>query len=217
MENIKTSMDNQPIAANFFKEGRWLTDYITPRELEVQHLFEEITKGVSGDDRLAMCWKWVANQVHYHTSIYAQLEVMGKISVQKDYWMPPGLTIKIREGNCAVKAFLLASLIRNELPSNQVYCCLGNLIGIGGHAWVTVILNGNEYIMESTRSDVSPLIPAESTTRYEAVHYFNDQETYMIQGKTVMYPITACYSAWLKDYLDWSYIKGKKDGMGTNR
>lgn len=209
-------MDNQPIAADFWKVGRWLTDFIAPHELEVQNLYEEITKGYQGDSRLMACWRWVATQVEYHPIINATLSVMGHSSHQKDYWAPPQLTVRTRIGNCAVKSFLLASLLLNALPPEQVYCVLGNLSGgsggpaPGGHAWVIVILNGNEYIMESTRSDVQPLIPAESVTRYEAVHYFNNERTWVVEGKTVMYPITACYSGWLKEYLDWSYIHTKK-------
>ncbi len=206
-------IDNQPMNANFYKEGRWLTNYVTPNELEVQHLFQTLTKGVTGDERLEVCWRWVATQLRYYPTIQAQIEVMGKISYQKDYWMPADMAIKTRVGNCAVKSFLLASLLRNELEPKQVYCVLGNLLGgpiPGGHAWVVVILNGQEYIMESTRSDVQPFIPSEAAGRYEAVHYFNDYETYAVPGKTVMYPIGFAASGWLKDYLDWSYINRKK-------
>ena len=207
-------MDNQPISAGFFHEGRWLTDFITPDELEVTNLYNTITKGLTGDDRLIACWHWVANQVEYHPNIKATIEVMGKRSTQNDYWMPADLTIKTKVGNCAVNAILLTSLLRNALPQDQVYCVLGNLMTTdppGGHAWVSLTLGGSEFVMEATRPDlVHPLIPAGSVNIYDPVHYFNDRETYSIAGKTVMNPITACYSSWLKDYLDWNYINGER-------
>ncbi len=114
--------------------------------------------------------------------------------------------------NCANKAFLMTSLLRQELSSNQVHCVLGNLYNgkAGGHAWVQVTLNGEDFIIETTRPDVKSLVPVSNTDRYEAVHLFNDESAYAIEGRTVMEPMTACFSTWLSDYLDWAYIEGRK-------
>jgi len=68
-----------------------------------------------------------------------------------------------------------------------------------------VSLNSQEYIVESTRGDV-PLLPVEEAQRYEPVHYFNDQKVMAVPGRTVMVPFGACYSDWLRDYVQWSYI-----------
>jgi len=114
--------------------------------------------------------------------------------------------------NCANKSFLLASLLRCEFPPQDVHCILGNLYNgkPGGHAWPQIKLNGVEYIMESTRPDVPPLVLASAADRYEEVHQFNDITVYSVEGKTVMEPFAACYSTWLVDYLDFAYIEGRK-------
>ena len=92
---------------------------------------------------------------------------------------------------------------------DQVHCVLGNLYNghAAGHAWVEAVINGKPYILESTRNDV-PMIQADTVERYEPVHYFNDQEGLVVPGRTVLTPFQACYSSWLKDYLDFAYING---------
>ena len=42
-----TEIDNQPILATFFDEGRWLTDFVTPDALEVQALHKNLTENVT--------------------------------------------------------------------------------------------------------------------------------------------------------------------------
>lgn len=213
------AIDDQPISATFFDEGKFLTEFITPGNLEVQELHKDIVRGLSGiESKLTALHGWVGSNIRYTRFVRAKMwvantELIGKSSTQNDCWVPPSLTRRIGIGNCATKSFLLASLVRNELPENSIYCVLGNLYNgkPGGHAWVQVRLDGREYIMESTRPDVPALIPvSEATKRYEAVHLFNDKETYAIEGRTVLEPFTACFSTWLKDYLDWSYIEGRK-------
>jgi|GEM_PF-4526309 len=110
--------------------------------------------------------------------------------------------------NCANKSFLLTSMLRTFLGPEQVKCVLGNLYNghAAGHAWVQVNL-GQELVVEATRPDVPP-VPAATATRYEAVHLFNDQIVEAIEGRTVLVPFSACYSDWLRDYLNWNYING---------
>lgn len=114
--------------------------------------------------------------------------------------------------NCAVKSFLLASLLRNELPPDHIYVALGNLYNgkAGGHAWVKLILEEGEYYMESTMPTAPPLVPAVAADRYEAVHYFNDEKVFAVEGRTQLVPFTACYSDWLASYLHWAYIEGNR-------
>ena len=202
-------IDDQPISATFFGEGKWLSDFVTPNEPDVILLYRQIAADMSSGDAIIACWNWVANQVKYKNFIQAAITVEGKTSYQDDFWQSPAVCSKTHVGNCANKAFLLTSLLRNTLPQNEVYCVLGNLYnGHGaGHAWVETVINGENYIVEATRNDV-PMTRAIDTDRYEAVHYFNDKEMYAVPGKTVMTPFQACYSSWLKDYIDWSYING---------
>jgi len=209
-----TQIDDQPIAATFFGEGKWLTDFVTPDALEVQELHESLTKGLSNvEDRLLACWEWVAEQVKYVSFVQAKLSVNGKTAVQNDYWQEPSQTIRTKIGNCANKAFLLASLARQDLLPNQVNVVLGNLNqppGAGGHAWVEVYYNSNSYIMESTKSDMQPMVATRVADIYEPVMYFNDEVVSAIEGKTLLTPFTAVYADWLRDYLDFAYIEGRK-------
>lgn len=206
--SVPIPIDNQPISATFFKEGKWLTDFITPDALEIQELYGEITEGiVLLEDKIAAVHNWVGS-LKYRKFIRGKLWIEGESSVQSDLWNTPSITARIGVGNCANKSFLLCSLLRNELSSSQVYCVLGNLYNgkPGGHAWVQVNL-GQDYIIESTRADVASLVPVAAAERYEVVHLFNDKTVQVIKGVTVMEPFSACFSTWLKDYLDWGYIE----------
>lgn len=204
-------VDDQPISATFFGEGRWLTDFITPDTLEIEKLYKDITKGISNRvDRLVALRDWVANEVRYVPFVKGKLWIEGKSSVQSDLWNSPAVTALVKVGNCANMSFLLTSLVRNELPPQEISCVLGNLHNgkPGGHAWVQCQLNSTTFIMEPTRADSPALVKALVADRYEAVHLFNDQEVETIEGRTVMTPFARCYSEWLTDYLDWAYIQG---------
>ena len=206
-------IDNQPISATFFGEGKWLTEFVTPDALEVQALYESLTNGLDElEDRLTACWAWVANEVKYVKFVKGKLWVNGHTSFQDDLWNTPAITRRVKVGNCANKSFLLCSLLRNQLSADQVQCVLGNLHNgkPGGHVWIQLSLGGQDYIMESTRADVPPFVPVVATERYESIHLFNDKNIYTIPGRTVMTPFTACYSEWLSDYLDFAYINGSK-------
>ena len=206
-------IDDQPIVSTFFGEGKWLTDFITPDALEVQELHQKLTQGIDDlEDRLIACWDFVADRVRYVKFVKAKLWVNGHSSVQTDYWQAPSLTIQTKVGNCAVKSFLLASLIRQDLPPEQVSVVLGNLnqpLGPGGHAWCQVKLE-TDYIMESTRGDMQPMVASQAVDRYEAVVYFNDKTVSAIEDKTLLTPFCAVYASWLKSYLDWAFIQGTK-------
>lgn len=206
-------IDDQPIDATFFGEVRRLTDWITPDSLEVQSLYQHLTEGVIGSrDKIIACWNWVASQVKYVKFVKGKLWINGKASVQDDLWTLPETTIRTQVGNCAVKSFLLTSLLRNQLSAEEVYCALGNLYNgkPGGHAWINLNLDDGEFYMESTMPTAPPLVPVAAAKRYEAVHYFNDKKVLAVEGKTQLIPFTACYSDWLNEYLHWAYIEGQR-------
>lgn len=212
-----TPINDQPISATFFGEGRWLTDFITPDALEVTELHKEIIKTAENpdslEDRITVLWCWVAEKVKYVRFVKGKIWVNGHSSVQDDLWVNPGITAKIKVGNCATKSFLLCSLLRNELPAEKVCCVLGNLQqprNKGGHAWVEIQPNGAKYVMESTRGDMKPMVLADNADIYESVIYFNDKTVSAIEGRTVLEPFTAVYADWLSDYLDWAYIEERR-------
>ena len=201
-------IDNQPIAAGFFDEGSWLSDYVTPSQPDILMLWNKLTQDIPAvEDKIVACWDWVAKQVKYKAFIKARITVEGKQSITDDFWQTPSMVTKTHVGNCANKAFLLTSLLRNGLSSEQVYCVLGNLLNghEQGHAWVQVNLGKGEFVVESTRDDV-PMLAVGQALRYQPVHYFNDQQILAVPGRTVIEPYSACYSSWLRDYLNWGYI-----------
>ena len=203
-------IDDQPIDAGFFGETRRLTEFITPNALDVQALHQKLTKDVVGTrERIISCWSWVANNVRYVKFVRGKIWINGKSAVQTDLWTMPEITMRTRVGNCAIKSFLLASLLRNELSADQIHCTLGNLHNgsAGGHAWVNVKLGSEDYVMESTTPTAPPLVPAHLAARYEPVHYFNDQQVLAVSGRTQLVPFCACFSTWLSDYLNWAYIQ----------
>lgn len=207
------AIDDQPISATFFGEGRWLTDFITPNAIDIKELHKTLTEGITGlEDRIAALHNYVASQIRYTRFVKGKLWVEGKSSVQDDLWNLPSITARVKVGNCANKAFLMTSLLRNSLPLSQVHCVLGNLYNgkPGGHAWVQATLGGIDYVVETTKADVPALVLASSAERYEAVHLFNDETALAIEGKTVMEPMTKCFSTWLSDYLNWSYIENQR-------
>jgi hypothetical protein len=206
-------INDQPVAASFFGEGQWLTDFITPKASDVQELYKNITRGLTTSlDRITACARWVANQVRYVQFVKGKVWIEGKSSVQTDLWTAPSMTIQTRVGNCAVKSFLLTSLLRNELTADQVYCTMGNLYNgkPGGHAWVALKLDEGEQIMETTVPSAPPMVPAEKASRYESVHYFNDEQVYAVEGRTQLVPMAAVYSTWLGEYLNQVYIENHR-------
>lgn len=206
---MSVRVDDQPIAARFFGEGRWLTEFITPTNLEVNEAAKGVTAGLSSlSDKVRACQEYVGS-MKYVPFVKGTLTIAGKTSTQPDLWNDPSTTLRINVGNCANKSFLLTSMLRTFMSPSDVHCVLGNLYNgkVGGHAWVTANIGGRDLLLEATRDDVSP-IPVEDAKRYEAVHLFNDKEVLMIPGKTVMIPMAACYSTWLKDYLNRDYING---------
>jgi hypothetical protein len=90
-----------------------------------------------------------------------------------DYWATPGEVLVERAGDCDDKAILLASILRNYLPPNQVFCAVGLWGQNGkaeGHMWV---VTGDEIredrVVEST---ASPDKPPKGKYTLEAI--FND-------------------------------------------
>lgn len=71
-----------------------------------------------------------------------------------DYWTVPSEILESRAGDCDDKAILLASILRNYLPADQVYCAFGLLILDGettGHMYVvTEGADGEDRIIEAT-------------------------------------------------------------------
>ncbi len=176
-------VDNQPIDSRF-GEAVWLTDFITPDNPEVVLKYRELTKGLyRTEDIVAALWHYVAI-FPYRPTIAARLKAGGKSFYQDDTWFYPAETIKIETSNCANRAFLLASLMKNHLSNpGDVYVVVGNisLDGIGAHAWVQVNIGGRPYILETTQPNLPHvLIPVSSSGVYLPAVYFDENSVYTV-------------------------------------
>lgn len=212
MESIEIAIatDDQPIggrrgSATLMGESKWLSRWMDPLSLEVQELYRKLTKGMSAEEeKVRSCLKYVSDYP-YTRFVKVVSKVEGKTFVQEDAWLEPGAAIYSPALNCANRAFLLASLLRQEIPLERIWVVLGNLNfdGQDGHAWVLLRQSG-DYILESTTPVVSQrFVPVSVADRYEAVIFFNDKEVKMVPGLAVREPFSACYCVpWLEDYLD---------------
>ena len=92
----------------------------------------------------------------------------------------------IEQLNCANRSFLLASLLKNELPVlGQVYCVMGNLSNnsAGSHAWVQAQIDGKLYILEATITDKArAIIPVACLDIYRGEVYFDEDTVYTNDG-----------------------------------
>jgi len=199
--------DNQPIQASILKERRLLTSWITPDSLEVQTKYEQLTKGLnSTEDKVLACLRF-ASDIPYVQFVKVSANVAGKTFVENDCWLQPSEAMQSPRLNCANKTYLLASLLRQELPAESVWACLGNLNSDSqnGHAFGYIRLDDKDYILETTNPSVKDkLIPIETVGNlYEDVIYFNDIEVKAVPEKQVREPFSACYRClpFLQDYL----------------
>ena len=204
--------DNQPIggdnshSATAFGEVYKLTDYITPDNLDIQNKYDQLTSGLSSiEDKIITCLKYTAN-FPYVRFVKVVSNVAGRIRARSDVWLSPAQAMHAPKLNCANRSFLLASLLRQELPPEQVWTVFGNLNNDhqDGHAWLMVKLH-RDYVLETTNPSVkAKLIPLEATPIYEDVIYFNDIGVKAIPDRAVREPFSACFNCipWLGDYID---------------
>lgn len=204
MRNLK-SADNQAVSSRF-GEAIWITDLITPDNPDVMLLYNKLTEGLPSQmDKVIACWRYVA-EIPYRESISTKLIVQGKSYTDKDTWLYPAEVIRLAPvANCANKAFLLTSLLRNELPESSVRCALGHITldSIGAHAWVTVLLPNGNFILETTVDQLDrALLPLDKADAYDPVIYFNDGGVFTTtDGDILNEHFGFCAVPWLKDYI----------------
>ncbi len=201
------STDNQPILASIFNETRLLTSWITPYSLEVQNKYDQITKGLeSTEDKVKACLRF-ASDIPYVQFVRVSASVAGKRFVENDCWLLPESALHAPKLNCANKTYLLASLLRQELPAESVWVCLGNLNSDSqdGHAFGYIRLD-RDYILETTNPKVrDKLIPIDTVGNlYEDIVYVNDIEVRAVPERKIREPFSSCYQClpFLSDYLD---------------
>lgn len=91
-----------------------------------------------------------------------------------DYWSVPAETLVRRSGDCDCLSILLCSILRNQIPAENVYCAIGKWSTAGkteGHMWVVVAAqNGEDRILESTAGPDKP-----DRGKYVLYGMFNDR------------------------------------------
>ncbi|HEC62027.1 MAG TPA: hypothetical protein ENI27_07205, partial [bacterium] len=120
------AMNDQPIDATWFREGRWLTEFVTPDAMEVEELYKELVAGIDDKiERITAIHEWVGREVKYKPFIKSTLIIEGRMSTNRDCWLRPSITRRVKIGNCANKAFLVVSLLRQEISPGDVHVVLG--------------------------------------------------------------------------------------------
>ena len=198
--------DNQPVVASPFHDTRFLTSWVTPDSIDIQNKYAALTEGLASTrEKVVACLQYVAN-IPYTKFVKVTANVGGRIFVQPDAWLQPAEAMYVPRLNCSNRAFLLTSLLRQELPQGAVWACLGNvnLHGIDGHAWVVGRIDGSEYVLETTNPKLRrTLIPLTNADVYDDVVYVDDVGVRMIPDRAVHEPFSDCWCIpWLESYLN---------------
>ena len=200
--------DNQPIDARF-GDSVWLTSYIAPDNPDVRLKYLELTEGIfSSKDKIDALWRYVA-EFKYKPTISSTLTTPGRRLQQNDTWFFPAEAMLLENLNCANRAFLLTSLLKNELSARgQVYCVMGVLSNnnVGNHAWVEAQIEGRMYILEATITDKArAIIPVACLDIYHGEVYFDEEEVYTVSGIDAAQVINAKFELedipFLENYL----------------
>jgi len=207
LEGVRT--DDQPVnGATLLGETKFLTSWVSQDSPEIQEKHRQLTQGISDQrQRITALWNYV-KRIPYIQFVRTKISVDGRTFEQPDTWLEPGQAITFTSAggklNCFNKSTLLASLLRQELPPENVWVCLNNVNvdGIDGHA-VTYLRLGDDYILETTNPGIkNPFMPASSGDIYEAVAWFNDQQVVCIPGSQLREPLGTCCIRWLEDYIN---------------
>lgn len=179
----------------FGEERHDLREWITPYAAKVVQYATELY-GQNRDTFILNCWEWVCSSFAYPRSDYHEMKAFvapyrsGAVYRQRDFWHTPVEMIGFYEGavrkgkmplgDCEDSTFLLASLLLTY--TDGVYANVGSWADIG-HAWVTVIRDGQEYILETTYNAdgiqrllaTDPWVPADLNTVYMPKYRFDHQ------------------------------------------
>lgn len=188
-------MDYYLAKKRFGEEEHDLREWVTPNVAKVQE-YASMLWLPDRDAFILSCFAWVGGSfayaetdLHLMKAYVAPYRVWGSYRAI-DFWNFPAETIALYEEglkrrktpicNCEDGTFLLASLLLAY--TDGVYANLG-LLGEWGHAWVSVIRDGQEYILETTlRGDAiarllstNPWLPAAAEPGYLPLYKFDHQ------------------------------------------
>jgi len=202
---IASNCDDQPIQASMMGDTGLLTSWVDPDSIDVQNKYDQLTSTIYAiEDKVLACLSYVSD-FPYIRFVPSNTIVAGRRFVQKDTWLKPAQVMRSPKLNCANRAFLLASLLRQELPDDQVWVVFGNINepGQDGHAWVYLDWD-TEYVLEATNPSVrDKYVPLRFTEVYEDVVYFNDKEVKSVTSRAIREPFSGCWNCipWLGNYV----------------
>jgi transglutaminase-like putative cysteine protease len=141
--------------------------YITPNNLQVKKLLNEITALPSPLPLWLRLNSWVFWNIQYKNDS----EVHG----MRDYWQLPHETINLRTGDCEDKAILLCTLLRAAgYDENSVFVIVG-YTPTTGHAWVRVNIGGIWTDLDPTNDPSGIIGGLISWAVFEEAYKFNDK------------------------------------------
>lgn len=153
------------LATNLTASGApiFLNELITPNTKQICDIYDGLVAPTRGET-IWNCWNYVCTHIRYKRE-------------RGDVWAFPYQTLWQKCGDCEDSSFLLCSLLRhNDLLSvEEVWATLGTYgLLLEGHAWVTVLLDGKRWVMETTLSKAPQEVVAETFPHSPSI-YFNDK------------------------------------------
>ena len=148
--------------------------YSTDMMIDAQSVAKIAAQMPAEEDQFILsAWDWVGRDIQYQA--YGSLIEFWDSTVYCERCLLPRDVLKRGRANCVGKSLLLASLLRNRLPAERVYLAIGDLTGIGGHAWVSAQRHdGQWYILEATKPPRRWVTQTEIASRYIPEAYVND-------------------------------------------
>jgi hypothetical protein len=160
LDNAPVSTENGQYVVNgkLWGESEALKSFITPNQIAIKSQSTELKKD-SDIDTITATYDWLEDGYHYETD---SLEVRNNghtiFKGNCDTWNPPIFTLAVKKYNngntwcdCEDGTFLLVSLLRAN--GIDAWANVGTVEidnSIYGHAWATVNLNGQEFLLETT-------------------------------------------------------------------
>jgi len=196
--SIKARTTGLPVFQNYIVEGKLFGQpedvryWITPSNIAIKEQSEKL----KDEDCLITVTKtfnWLEDGYHYDLDDWVVLN-NGKIILKggNDLWALPIFTLAQKEQNngniwvdCEDGTFLLVSLLR--AAGINAYANIGTVTldeGIYGHSWATVVVNGKEYLLETTIGEhLAELRTVPSA--YKAIVKFNEFTVVAITGADI--------------------------------
>jgi len=160
------------VKVRFFGEERDIREFIQPGSAPVL----DVAEGLPADKDQAVreTWRYIAQHIRYppmepfdYRYQEAFVQQQGGVKVfeprvallseaRYDYWQMPAETLAEGIGDCEDTTFVGVSVLRSRLSSSEVFANIGTWKGFG-HAWITVLMNGQARVVETTRAPQWPL------------------------------------------------------------